>query len=265
MSSCLPVIYVSHGSPTFAIEPDRAGPLLRAVGERLPEVQAIAVISPHWMTAGGSLVTTTERPETIHDFGGFPQALYELSYPAPGAPQVAAQAAELLTQAGLRAGLHPRRGLDHGAWVPLMYLAPEARIPVFQISMPHPMTAEGAIQLGRALAPLREQGVLIVASGSLTHNLYEIRRFDNQAAAYVEEFTVWARQAVQAHDLEALAHYRERAPHALRAHPTDEHYWPLVIAMAASGGDDPVEVIDGGISHGVLSMEGYVLGELAAA
>lgn len=246
------------------MDPGQAGPLLQAVGRRLPQaVKAILVVSPHWMTAGGMLTTGAEQPETVHDFGGFPDALYQLQYPAPGHPQWAQAVAERLAQAGFKTGVHPQRGLDHGAWVPLRYLAPEARVPVLQVSMPHPITAELAVRMGRALAALRDEGVLIVASGSLTHNLYEFRRVGDEAAEYVKEFSAWARAAVQAHDLESLAHYRERAPHALRAHPTDEHYWPLVIAMAASDDTDPVEVIDGGISHGVLSMEGYVLGHLA--
>lgn len=261
----LPVVFVSHGSPTFAVEPGLAGPRLRAIGRRLGDVQAIVVVSPHWMTAGGIMTTGAARPETIHDFGGFPQALYELSYPAPGEPGLAKAAAELLAQAGFQAGVHPQRGLDHGAWVPLMYLAPDAATPVIQVSMPHPMTAEIAVRMGRALADLREQGVLLVASGSLTHNLYELRRFDQGSADYVTEFVAWARQAVTGHDLDALAQYRERAPHALRAHPTDEHYWPLVVAMAASDAQEPVEVIDGGITYGVLSMDAYVLGQLQPA
>lgn len=257
-----PVIYVSHGSPTFALEPGLVGPQLRAFGQKLSGVKAIVVVSAHWMTRGAALVTGAEQPATIHDFGGFPDQLYELQYPVPGAPQLSHAIAEQLLQAGFESAVHPNRGLDHGAWVPLLHLMPEAQLPVIQVSMPHPMTAEVALHMGRALATLREQGVLLMASGSLTHNLYELRRGEAETPEYVHEFVQWARQAVRSHDLEALANYRERAPHAMRAHPTDEHYWPLVIAMAASDPQDPVQILDGGITYGVLSMDAYVWGEL---
>lgn len=264
--SRLPVLFVSHGSPMFAVEPGQVGPQLRAIGERIgAAAKAIVVVSPHWMTSRGILTTGTAQPETIHDFGGFPQALYELNYPAPGEPALAQAIAARLADAGFETGVDSQRGLDHGAWVPLMYLAPQAATPVVQVSMPHPMTPETAVRLGRALAALREQGVLVVASGSLTHNLYELRRQDQADAEYVREFVAWARDAVARRDLDALAHYRERAPHALRAHPTDEHYWPLVIAMAASHDDDAVEIVDGGITYGTLSMDAYVLGQVPAA
>jgi 4,5-DOPA dioxygenase extradiol len=186
--------------------------------------------------------------------------LYKLSYSASGAPEVAQEAARLLEQAGLAVGLDERRGLDHGAWVPLFHLLPKVNLPVFQVSMPVTLDTAQAVKLGQALAALREQGVLIVASGSMTHNLYEVRQPGSQAQAYAQEFTAWVRAAVLAKATQSVVAYRSEAPHAERAHPTDEHFLPLLIAMGATDDVDTVRVLDGGITYGVISMESYVWG-----
>lgn len=266
MSSPLPVMFVSHGAPTFALEPGRTGPLLNAIGKRLPTtVKAILVVSAHWETDGEVHVSSAPRPETIHDFGGFPRALYELSYPADGHPALAERAVEALRHAGIPAQLDATRGLDHGAWVPLMHMRPAADLPVFQVSLPRQLTAAGCVVLGRALAPLREEGVLILASGSLTHNLYEFRRHDDGKEAYVLEFSRWVQQAVETGDVASLVAYRKLAPHAARAHPSEDHFLPLLVALGATTPDEPVAFIDGGITYGVLAMDAYVIGELADA
>jgi 4,5-DOPA dioxygenase extradiol len=260
----IPALFVSHGAPTFALEPGRAGPLLKAVGERvlaLDGLRAVLVISPHWRTRG-LRVGASEQPDTVHDFGGFPAPLYALRYPVKGAPDVAHEVAALLTQSGLVTQAVEGQGLDHGAWVPLMHMLPSASVPVFQLSLPIELRPAEAVSLGRALAPLREQGVLIVGSGSLTHNLYEFRQSEAEAPDdYVHEFVQWARRAAVAHDVNALAEFRN-APHSRRAHPSDEHYLPLLVAAGASNSGEPVEVIEGGVACGVLSMEGYVFGDL---
>lgn len=262
----IPALFVSHGAPTFALEPGQSGPVLHAIGERvraLPELRAILVISPHWRTRG-LCVGASERPETIHDFGGFPAPLYALQYPASGAPAVAREVVELLARAGLPAQLVAEQGLDHGAWVPLLHMLPGAPIPVFQISLPVELRPAGALALGRALAPLRHQGVLILGSGSLTHNLYEFRQSETETPEdYVLEFVQWARRAAIAHDDAVLVDFRS-APHSRRAHPSDDHYLPLLVAAGASNVGEPVEVMEGGVTHGVLSMEGYVFGALPA-
>lgn len=263
MSTTLPALFVSHGAPTFAIDPGVAGPKLADLGRGLPRPKAVLMVSPHWMTRGGVAVSAAAQPETIHDFGGFPQALYELQYPAPGAPALAAQVVERLRQAGIVAGLDAQRGLDHGAWVPLMYLLPDAQVPVIQVSLPYPCDAAGALRLGQALAPLREEGVLIVGSGSLTHNLYEFRRHHGGDEAYVRAFAGWVRDALRQGDAQALLDYRRLAPDAERAHPTEEHFLPLLVALGARLDGDAVSVIDGGIAHGVLSMDAYVFGQAA--
>jgi 4,5-DOPA dioxygenase extradiol len=255
-----PVLFVSHGAPTFALDPAEAGVRLAALGRQLPAARAVLVVSPHWMTRGGVGVTAVEHPETIHDFGGFPQALYELRYPAPGDPALARRVATLLGEAGIAAALDHGRGLDHGAWVPLLHLLPEARTPVLQVSLPHPCDTAGALRLGQALAPLREEGVLIVGSGSLTHNLHEFRGQHGDDAAYVIAFTRWVREALAERAIAKLLDYRRQAPEAARAHPTEEHFLPLLVAVGAATASDALQVIDGGITHGVLAMDAYLFG-----
>lgn len=254
-----PVLFISHGAPTFAIEPGLLGPMLQTLGTQLPELRAVLVVSPHWQTRD-LRVMSTPRPETVHDFGGFPSSLYALQYPATGQPELANEAARLLRATGLTTELDEGRGLDHGAWVPLMHLLPDAKLPVFQVSMPVNLTTQQAVTMGQALTPLRDQGVLIVASGSMTHNLYDYRQSGAQPASYAQEFTTWVRIAVLAKGVSQLVDYRAEAPHAQRAHPSEEHFLPLLIAMGATTDADQVSVLSGGISNGALSMESYVWG-----
>ncbi|MDO8771836.1 MAG: class III extradiol ring-cleavage dioxygenase [Burkholderiaceae bacterium] len=235
------------------------GPALGALGQQLSGVRAVLVVSPHWQTRDVK-VMTTPAPETVHDFGGFPAALYDLQYPAAGHPQLAAEVSRLLAQAGWAVAVDERRGLDHGAWVPLRHLLPNAGIPVFQVSMPMGLDAASAFRLGKALAPIRKSGVMIVASGSMTHNLNEFRQSSTGAADYAVEFTHWIRQSVTANNMESLVDYRQLAPHAQRAHPTEEHFLPLLIALGARADGEAAQVINGGITNGVLSMESYVWG-----
>lgn len=262
--SRLPTLFISHGSPTFALDPGKAGPALTALGLALPRPKAVLVVSPHWMTREPR-VAIAPRPQTIHDFGGFPPALYQLQYPAPGAPEVAQRAIELLRAAGLSAEADAQWGLDHGAWVPLMHLLPQADVPVFQVSQPARLDGESAYAYGQALAPLRDEGVLIVGSGSLTHNLYELRRDDDEADPYASEFGDWVAQVLAAGDHARLRQTMAQAPHARRAHPTAEHLWPLMVAAGAAGAQEPVTRIDGGVTHGVLAMDAYRFGDLPVA
>lgn len=256
--SALPSVFVSHGSPMFALEPGIAGRELKALTESLPRPEVIIMASPHWMTPRLS-VTLSLQPETIHDFGGFPQPLYELSYPAPGAPVWAQRVIDTFAGAGITAQTDPQRGLDHGAWVPLMFMYPDADVPVVQVSLhPHFGPAQ-YLQLGRALAPLREHGALIVGSGSLTHNLYELRRESGPTDPYVREFADWIANTLEHGDIEAMLDYRSRAPHAERAHPTDEHLLPLLFALGAAGEDWRARRFAGDdVRYGTLAMDGYV-------
>lgn len=256
--SRMPSLFVSHGAPTFAIEPGQAGPLLRSLGQQLPKPRAVLVLSPHWITPNVQ-VGSVAAPETVHDFGGFPAELYRIQYPAPGSPAVAQRALELLNTDGWNATADPTRGLDHGAWVPLRYLFPQAEVPVLQVSMPRDLDAAGAMRLGRSLAPLADEGVLILGSGSITHNLEEFRQnISASDAAYATEFVGWVRDAVQRRDEAALVNYLHLAPHALRAHPSADHYLPLPFALGASSGREPAQVIDGGMSYGTLAMDAYL-------
>lgn len=251
-----PALFVSHGAPTFAIEPGLLGGKLTQFGARFSNLAAVVVVSAHWQTPGVQVMRTA-KPETIHDFGGFPPALYRIQYPAPGHPALATETGALLEAAGLKTSFDETRGFDHGVWVPMLYLRPEAKTPVFQVSLPFDFNAADALRLGTALAPLRERGAMVMGSGSLTHNLREIGQSDPNMTRYAYEFTNWVRKHVQEKDMAALVDYRRRAPHAERAHPSEEHILPLLVAVGASGGADAVEVLEGGMSYGVLSMESY--------
>ena len=253
-----PALFVSHGSPMFALEPGLLGPNLQRIGQALTDVRAVLVVSPHWQTPGVR-VGASAAPDTIHDFGGFPDALYRLQYPAPGAPALAAEAARLLADAGFPVALDERRGLDHGAWVPLRYLFARADVPVSQVSLPAEADASAALRLGRALAPLRERGVLVVGSGSLTHNLYEFRRRIDDPE-YAQAFADWVHAAVRRRDVAALVDYRRQAPQAARAHPTEEHFLPLLVALGASDEADESALIAGGMTYGILSMDSFGFG-----
>lgn len=255
----VPTLFISHGAPTFALEPGRAGAQLAAVGRHLGAPRAVVLVSPHWTTRGVR-VTGAERPDTIHDFGGFDPRLYDITYPVAGDPALAQRIVALLSDAGWPAAVDPQRGLDHGAWVPLMHLFPQAQVPVLQVSMPVGLDGAGAYALGRALAPLADEGILVIGSGSLTHNLYEVQFGATGVADYAREFTHWIRNAVRAGDTERLVHAVEQAPHGQRAHPTTEHYLPLAVALGAAAQPLPATVLDGGILHGVLAMESYVFG-----
>jgi len=236
-----PVLFVSHGSPLFAVQPGQTGPALGAwAREHAPaqQLKGIVLMSPHWMTRGIG-VMTNPQPETWHDFGGFPPALYALQYPAPGAPGLAGQVLERLRAVDLPAGPDPQRPFDHGCWVPLMHLYPEANVPVVQVALPADVGPTEVYAAGQALAPLREQGILLVGSGSMTHNLQELRREDGPTVPYVTDFCGWVHDTLMQGDLDAMLDYRARAPHAERAHPTDEHFMPVYFALGAAGWGQP--------------------------
>ena len=259
----VPSLFISHGSPMWALEPGLLGPALQRLGRALTDITAIVIVSPHWQTRGTRVAATT-APETIHDFSGFPAPLYALRYAPPGDPALAAEATRMLVDAGFDAAIDAQRGLDHGAWVPMRYLRPGADVPVLQVSLPYDLDAAGALRLGQALAPLRARGVLVVGSGSLTHNLYEFRQHIRDPE-YAQSFVDWVADAVRRRDVDALLHYRERAPHAARAHPSEEHYLPLLVAIGASHAGETATLIEGGMTHGVLSMDSFGFGVPEAA
>ena len=253
----LPSVFISHGSPMHALEAGPAGVAWGALGKRLGKPQAILIASAHWDTHV-PMVTGAARPETIHDFSGFPEALYRIRYTAPGAPKVAARAWALLNDAGFTAAIDGMRGLDHGAWAPLLYMYPQADVPVVQISLQPELGTRHHLQLGRALRTLEEENVLVIGSGHMTHNLRDWMRGAGEPQPYAQEFAEWVRERLDAHDLESLADYRTRSPHGARAHPTDEHFVPLFFALGAARDDYRPERIFTGIDAGVLSMDAYV-------
>jgi 4,5-DOPA dioxygenase extradiol len=206
------------------------------------------------------MLTGNPKPETIHDFGGFPAELYTLRYPAAGAPALATQAVALLKGAGITAGVDGCRGLDHGAWAPLLHIYPQHDVPVVQISLQPALGTLHHVALGRALAPLADDGVLIVGSGHTTHNLRDWlanpRR--HEPLRYAQAFADWLQERLLAHDTTALVHYREQAPEAARAHPTEEHFLPLHVAWGAAGDDARVERVVTGFEGGALAMDSWL-------
>ncbi|MDE2278921.1 MAG: dioxygenase [Xanthomonadaceae bacterium] len=254
----LPSLYVSHGSPMTALQPGATGARLAELAQALPRPKAIVIASAHWL-ARTPQVGGAAQPATVHDFYGFPPELYRLRYAAPGAPEVAAQAVELLARAGLAPQLDPQRGLDHGAWVPLRLLYPAADVPVVPLSIQPELGPAHQYAVGRALAPLREEGVLVIGSGSITHNLHDLRSgySAEREAPYVRPFIGWIEQKLAAGDVDALLDYRRQAPFAQRAHPTDEHLLPLYVALGAAGDGAWAQRIDAGIDLGFLAMDIY--------
>ena len=240
-----------------ALEAGAAGLAWTALGKRLGKPKAILIASAHWET-DLPMVTGAEHPQTIHDFSGFPEPLYRIRYAAPGAPQLASRAKILLEEAGFTAAIDGRRGLDHGAWAPLLYMYPDADVPVVQISLQPELGTRHHLRLGRALRAIEEDNVLVIGSGHMTHNLRDWARGDGQPQAYAREFSDWVRERIEAHDREALADYRSRAPHAARSHPTDEHFLPLFFALGAAHDDYRPERVFSAIDAGVLSMDAYV-------
>ncbi len=228
-------IFVSHGSPTLLFDDVPARDFLRGLGASLPRPKAILVVSAHWET-NSPAVNSVAVNETIHDFGGFPQILFDQRYPAPGDPALAARIAGLIRAAGLAVGIDTARGLDHGAWVPLKLKYPGHDIPVLQLSLQTHLGPAHHLRLGEALRPLADEGVLILGSGSFTHDLRSVDWHGNNVAPdWVTVFADWVVAALAEGRIDDLLNYRTRAPHAARNHPTEEHFLPLFVALGAGG------------------------------
>jgi 4,5-DOPA dioxygenase extradiol len=261
-----PALFVSHDAPTVALEEDGWSAALRRVGAAEPRPRAVAVISAHWESGASIAVGAAPRPRTIHDFGGFPRALYDIQYPASGEPALARTIADRLVAAGFPAGLDPGRGLDHGAWVPLRFLYPNAGVPVVPVSLPELPDVERLYRLGEALAPLRDEGVLLLGSGSLIHNLARIDMRDKARPpdAWARAFDAWMAERIAARDLPALARWREDAPHAAEAAPTSEHLDPLFGILGAARPGDAITPLFEGFHHGNLGMRSIHIGARAS-
>ena len=239
----MPAIYLGHGAPPLVDDPLWVVQL-EAWARALPRPAAILVVSAHWEAAPLTIGATADAAPLTYDFYGFPERYYRATYPAPGAPQLAGRIRELLAGTERVTDL-PHRGLDHGAYVPLTIMYPDADIPVLQISMPS-LEPHRLLQAGRALAPLRDEGVLVIGSGFLTHGLPYIHdfRFNAPPPTWSAEFDHWAAQALDAGDVDALAGFRG-APAVRYAHPTTEHYAPLFVTLGAADAPQPVTTITG--------------------
>lgn len=263
--SALPTLFISHGSPDTAIAETQATAFLKALAADLPRPRAIVVASAHFESEK-VLVSGDAKPEIIHDFRGFDPRLYEMRYPAPGDPELADEIAAELRDAGFDASVALDRGFDHGTWVPLILVYPEADIPVVQVSIDPGKGADHHLALGAALASLRERDVLVIGSGAFTHNLREafarLRIGDRDAPTpgWVSAFTTWMTDRILAGDREALIDYRAKAPYAVQNHPTDEHLMPLYVALGAAGPEARGRRLHDSRDFGVLSMEAFAFG-----
>lgn len=250
----LPGLFISHGSPMLALDPEQVGPALHRLGLNLPKPQAIVVMSAHWESEALE-VNTGVRPETWHDFRGFPQALYEIRYPAPGNPELAEEILHLLAEAHLPAHANSTRPRDHGVWMPLLHMYPEADIPVIEISLPMNMHADQIYQIGQALAPLREKQILLIGSGSITHNLRELswNSKDENVPEWASTFRNYVVSKLNHSNYDAVLEW-DSIPYLQKNHPTLEHFAPLFFAM---GTGHRFSIVHSSFSMGALGMDIY--------
>jgi 4,5-DOPA dioxygenase extradiol len=250
----LPGLFISHGSPMLALNPEQVGPALYRLSLNLPKPKAIVVMSAHWEN-NALEVSTGIRPETWHDFRGFPEELYDIRYPAPGDPAIAEQILNLLAEAQIPAHANSTRPRDHGVWMPLLHMYPDADIPVIEISLPMNMSSQEIFKIGQVLAPLRDQQILLIGSGSITHNLRELSW--SGVASNVPD---WA-SGFRNHVVQKLAHSDYQAvldwqniPYVHRNHPTIEHFAPLFFSM---GTGERFNVVHSSFTMGALGMDIY--------
>lgn len=255
----LPTIFLSHGAPTLALAPGATGSAWVRLAASLPTPRAVLAVSAHWETASPE-VNSTDRPETIHDFYGFPEPLFQIQYPAPGAPWLAERVRQLVEAAGLPIVVDGRRGIDHGTWVPMRSMYSGADVAVAQLSVQTRLGPRHHFELGRALAGLPAEGVLVVGSGGMTHNLREVVWGVEDLArvpSYVTDFQGWVADRLAKDEVDDLVDYRTKGPEASRAHPTEEHFLPLFVALGAAGPHPSAERKFAGITEGVLAMDVY--------
>lgn len=260
MNQALPTLFLSHGSPMMALAECATTRFWQTLGGELPRPRAILMVSAHWDTTRPA-ASTAVAPQTIHDFYGFPPPLYALDYLAPGAPDVARRAAQLIDAAGVTTSPTAlgERGLDHGAWAPLRFMYPLHDIPVTQLAVQSPLGPRHHYDMGRALAPLANEGVLIIGSGGISHNLREWRSVEQgQPPAWMSEFVAWVRHALVNGEHEALIDYLKQAPHAARNHPTDEHFLPLFVALGAAGANARIARELRGEADRAIALDSYV-------
>jgi len=246
----MPSFFVAHGAPSLALEHDDFTRAAGEFGRTLADARAIAFVSAHWQNRGGVRVNAVAHPEPIYDFGGFDPALYRMRYEAPGDPELAREIAALLG-----AELETERGWDHGLWVPMLHILPDAHVPIVEISLPQPADPRELLRIGAKLAPLRDRGIAIAGSGGIVHNLRMLNLGDKNAppADWAVEFDAFIAELIASRDFDAVADYR-RAPSASLAVPTPEHFEPLLVALGAASPDDQLQTIYEGFQYATLSM-----------
>ncbi len=254
----IPAIFISHGAPDLLLSHEPARQAIETLGRVLPRPRGILVISAHWLAEGYTLGEASEFA-TIHDFGGFPAPLYQLQYPARGADWLIETCRRALSDAGLDPKRDDRRGLDHGAWIPLLLAWPEAQIPVLSLSLCRDASSQQNLELGRALAPLRKEGILVLASGAITHNLGALLPPGSPPEPWAQEFRGWVENKLATAASDDLVATFTRAPHARRAHPTTEHFDPLMVAYGA-GEEHPATLLHRSFSYGNIAMDIYAFG-----
>jgi 4,5-DOPA dioxygenase extradiol len=258
-NSVMPVVFVSHGSPMTALDQGPYAKALAAFGMTV-DPKAIVVISAHWQEPG-IRIASGSKPELIYDFGGFPQELYALRYNAPGSPELAAAVKVDLERAGMVVSLDEKRGWDHGVWVPLRLMFPDARIPVVAVSLPYGESPEKLYGVGKAIGALRMRGVLIMGSGGIVHNLRLMNWAQKDAVVdgWAVEFERWVLDTIEQGDLPKLFAFERLAPHAKKAVPTPEHFVPLFPVLGAAGEAVRLTPIFEGVEYGNMSMFSFEL------
>jgi len=259
--SRVPSLFISHGSPETAIRDTPASRFLKSLGQSLARPRAILVASAHWETDTPA-VATGKAPATVYDFGGFDPRLRQISYAAPGAPEISQEAGRLLGAAGFDTLADATHGWDHGVWVPLHLIYPAQDIPVAQVSIQPLKDPRHHLRLGEALRPLRDDGVMIVASGAMTHNLRAFRGqpVDAPAPRWVTDFTDWMEMALTTERRLDTLDYRANAPFGVENHPEEEHLLPLYVALGATRPEEPIVRAHASYEHAVLAMDVYRFG-----
>lgn len=259
----LPSLFISHGGPNIVLDDMPARHFLEGLSSLIERPKAIVIMSAHFETHGVTVVTDP-KPQMIYDFGGFDPELYRMVYPAPGEPHLAERVIALLDEAGLSPARLGRRGYDHGTWTPLKLAFPRGDIPVVQVSVDPDRDARWHYDVGRALAPLREQGILLVGSGHITHNLRAVitvmrsgRAMPPELGERFDSFVAWFADRFAANDVEALLDWRARAPFAADNHPTDEHLMPIFFALGAGGDGAHAERIHASREMGHFAYDSY--------
>lgn len=255
MSNRFPALFVSHGAPTVIIDDCPARDFLKEAGKEIGKPKGIVSVTAHWTTRAPK-ISLHPQPTMIYDFGGFPDELFSMTYPAPGNPVLAKQIATLLNKNGIDCEKDMSRGYDHGTWVPLKMMYPDADVPIVQLSVQPNLSTEHHLTMGKALQPLRDEEILIMASGSSTHNLRDFfgRDLDAEPLPYASDFADWLKDSVVNNRTADLLDYINKGPHAMRNHPTPEHFLPLFVAMG-SGGQG--RVIHDSFTYGAISMAAF--------